>query len=185
MSPVSPAQYVALKKRVGNAGYWDELDWSEDLQRCQAPCHFVREFIYVVINGGMKAQIAQNIYNKVMRAIGDGNSAGCGLGHAGKAGAIDRAMKEGCDWFTTYLEQPDDDARLAYLEALPWIGPITKRHLAKNLGMDCAKPDRHLVRIAGSAEKAHRLCRSLASATGDRISTVDLVIWRAANLGWM
>ena len=60
--------------------------------------------------------------------------------------------------------------------------PITCWHLAKNYGHDCAKPDRYLTRIAG-AEGTHDLCARLAKETGDRIATVDLVIWRAANLG--
>jgi len=72
---------------------------------------------------------------------------------------------------------------MAFLASLPWIGEITKYHLGKNLGtLDTAKPDRHLVRIAG-AEGAHALCARLARATGDKVATVDVVIWRAANLG--
>ena len=70
---------------------------------------------------------------------------------------------------------------MAWLQTLPFIVPITVYHLAKNYGFDCAKPDRHLVRIAG-AEGTHELCARLARETGDRIATVDVVIWRAANL---
>ncbi|KKN87356.1 hypothetical protein LCGC14_0258100 [marine sediment metagenome] len=178
-------EYIDLKQRVGEAGYWHEIDWSENLQRCQAPCHFIRDYIFVVCNSGMKAQIARVIFNKVMQAVTRGYSASLEFGHPGKSAAIDRALVEGTEWFDFYQTLGTDGLRLQYLESLPWIGPITKWHLAKNLGMDCAKPDRHLVRIAGSAELAHELCRSLSEATGDRIPTVDLVIWRAANLGWM
>ena len=76
------------------------------------------------------------------------------------------------------------DSRLEFLERLPWIGPITKFHLARNLGMDVCKPDRHLLRIA----KAHHgttpaaLCGRLSRLSGDRIGVVDVVLWRAANL---
>ena len=50
--------------------------------------------------------------------------------------------------------------------------------------MDVAKPDRHLVRISEvSGETAEALCQRLSDASGDRVATVDLVIWRAANLG--
>lgn len=72
--------------------------------------------------------------------------------------------------------------KVAYLRSLPWIGDITCWHLAKNYGHDVAKPDRHLVRIAGD-EGVHGLCARLARESGDRVATVDLVIWRAANLG--
>ena len=68
--------------------------------------------------------------------------------------------------------------------SLPWIGDITKYHLAKNLGANVAKPDRWLVRLA-DAEKTtvDQLCRRLAIATGDRVATVDVVLWRACAVG--
>ena len=73
---------------------------------------------------------------------------------------------------------------MAYLESIPWIGGITKYHLAKNLGFDCCKPDRHLVRISKEYNTSpEELCKRISEATGDRVATVDLVIWRVANLG--
>src|SRR5204862_28581 len=35
-----------------------------------------------------------------------------------------------------------------WLTRCPYIGPVTCWHLAKNVGMDVVKPDRHLVRMA-------------------------------------
>ena len=73
---------------------------------------------------------------------------------------------------------------LEWLQGLPWIGGITKYHLAKNLGIDCAKPDVHLQRLADrEGVTAHVLCERLAKATGYRIATVDLVLWRACATG--
>ena len=47
-----------------------------------------------------------------------------------------------------------------------------------------AKPDRHLVRIAGAlgARSVDHLCRPLAEFSGDPVSVVDLVLWRFATL---
>jgi len=40
----------------------------------------------------------------------------------------------------------------AFLMSLPYVGAVTWRHLAKNLGLPVAKADRHLVRLAGRTE---------------------------------
>ncbi len=66
------------------------------------------------------------------------------------------------------------------LQQLPFIGPITSWHLAKNLGLDVAKPDRHLVRVSEflGFRDADHLCRELASSTGEQAKVVDLIVWR-------
>jgi hypothetical protein len=50
--------------------------------------------------------------------------------------------------------------------------------------MDFCKPERQLKRVAGKYGKTpEEFCTELAKKTGDRIGTVDTVMWRAANLG--
>lgn len=173
-------RYLDLKDAVIAAGYARDIDWCEDVRPCQAPCLFASQYIWVVLNSGMRAQVAESIAERLYPAIGEGRPVRSEFGHPGKAAAIERCLVEAPEWFAEYQAAGD---KLAYLETLPWIGPITKWHLAKNLGHDCAKPDRHLVRIAGSEEAAHAMCARLAEETGDRIAAVDYVIWRAANLG--
>lgn len=75
---------------------------------------------------------------------------------------------------------------MEYLQTLPWICPITKYHLTKNLGLDVCKPGRHLVRIAGDYDMTpEELCEKLSKEAGDRVAMVDNGIWRAANLGFI
>lgn len=66
------------------------------------------------------------------------------------------------------------------LQALPFIGPVTSWHLAKNLGLDVAKPDRHLVRVSEllGFRSADHLCQELAATTGEQAKVVDLIVWR-------
>lgn len=66
------------------------------------------------------------------------------------------------------------------LQLLPFIGPVTSWHLAKNLGLDVVKPDRHLVRISERLgfRSADDLCRELAATTGEQAKVVDLIVWR-------
>ncbi len=175
--------YLSLKARVAASPYADDIRWAEEgIRPPQDPNAFLVEYIFVVVNSGMKAQIARQIYNRVFEALISGRSASTVFGHKAKAAAIDLVWKETDRFFEEYRAATD---KLAYLETLPWIGPITKFHLAKNFGLDVVKPDRHLVRIAAlSNETPDEMCRRIAQKTGDTVAVVDTVIWRAANQGW-
>lgn len=75
----------------------------------------------------------------------------------------------------TVLEDP-----IGTLRRIPHIGPVTSFHLAKNLGMNTAKPDRHLSRFAASMgfHDAHDLCKVITDHTGEPVDVVDLILWR-------
>jgi hypothetical protein len=66
------------------------------------------------------------------------------------------------------------------LMRFPWIGPITWAHLAKNLGFDLAKEDRHLVALARRLgfSSGEALCRFISDRTGEPTACVDIVLWR-------
>jgi hypothetical protein len=179
--PLDLAGYLALRRRICAEGFTDEVAWSEGLTEVADPLCFWREYAWVVLNSGIRNQVARSIWNRVRPAVEAGGSAADVFRHAGKAAGIDRVWKDRQPLLDGYIASTE---KLAFLQSLPWIGTITCWHLAKNYGLDVAKPDRHLVRIAGS-EGTHALCARLARASGDRIATVDGVIWRAANLGWV
>ncbi len=76
---------------------------------------------------------------------------------------------------------------IATLQSFPFIGKITSYHLAKNLGFQLAKPDRHLVRICERAgfDDVQQLCHYISVTSGDPINVVDIVLWRfAADRRW-
>lgn len=173
--------YLDLRTRIEAAGFVYEIEWAQSVQPVSDPLIFWKEFAWVVINSGMRNQVAQGIWDKVRPVVESGGSASTVFGHKGKCAAINLVFRERERLLAEYLATPDAH-KLDWLESLPWIGGITKWHLAKNYGHDCAKPDRHLVRISGE-EGTHALCARIATESGDRIATVDLVIWRAANLG--
>jgi hypothetical protein len=85
--------------------------------------------------------------------------------------------------FQRFVTMIEDDP-IESLVQLPYIGPVTVYHLAKNIGLDVAKPDRHLVRIAQLAgyPDVHSFCEEISEMTGDRISVVDIVYWRFATI---
>jgi hypothetical protein len=178
-------QYLNLKDFIINAGYEDEIFWAETVRFPKDALSFFCEYAWVVINSGMKNQIAHKIWHRVTGALYSGIPVFSVFRHPGKAAAIQKVWDKREDYFQSLILCPSKEM-LSWLHNLPWIGPITKFHLAKNLGLDVCKPDRHLIRIANKFGKTpEKLCEELAKATGDRIGTVDLVIWRAANLGYI
>ena len=116
----------------------------------------------------MREQVARTIYQKVFTTHDP-----MVIGHPGKRAAVQRAFQEYDVWFDTLLKADD---KLAYLESLPWIGPTTKYHLARNIGIDCVKPDRHLKRLAQRFGYAtpDDLCRDIMNEVGGRLGMIDL-----------
>lgn len=173
--------YFDLKQEIISRGYADDVTWSENVEECQSADEFAREHAFVVCNSGMKAQIAVQIFRRVVSALENGRPVIEAFKNKGKVKAIEYVYKNRARLFAEYQEATD---KVSFLETLPFIGGITKYHLAKNFGVDCCKPDRHLVRIAEKHNTTpDALCRQLSDETGNSVNTVDTVIWRAANLG--
>lgn len=76
-----------------------------------------------------------------------------------------------------YLQSADTMQKLAY------IGPVTKFHLARNLGFDVVKPDLHLTRLADFFDFLSPLgmCQYLADNFDERLGVVDLILFYAAS----
>jgi hypothetical protein len=158
-----------------------DVDWCESIEAPSCPDEFGREICYVICNSGMRFTVARGIFDRCMAAKAKGLSASTAFGHKGKAGAIDHVWENRHALLAGYLAAED---KLAYCEGIPWIGGITKYHLAKNFGLDVAKPDVHLVRLANlHGDTAQGLCETIASVTGWRVATVDTLLWRACSTG--
>jgi len=179
---MNPHKYLDLKGSLLEVEeYMQDIAWAESVEPCTSSDVFFLEFVFVVCNSGMKAQIARQIFNRLKDAMINRTSLWDAFKHPGKLGAIGYVWAIRNKLFTDYILSKD---KLEFCKSLPWIGNITKYHLYKNLGGDCVKPDRHLVRIAKLYDAdCFTMCQKLSDITGDRVGTVDYVIWRAANLG--
>jgi hypothetical protein len=138
---------------------------------------FLRQCIYVVVNSGMPNQVAAKILERFYESGSNPNT----IGHPNKRKAITQAPLNYKEWFEA-LQSSND--KIEYLESLPMMGPTIKYHLARNMGIDCAKPDRHLKRLAerfGYSE-VQTMCEELAKESGYRIGTVDVILWRYCNM---
>lgn len=179
--PISKALFLKITQAVREAGYKDAIHWSENVQPPASAKQFAKEAIYVICNSGMKNSVAIGIFNRCITALESGQSAKTVFGHPGKSAAIDDIWRRRLYLFGQYKRSSDP---IEFCASLPWIGPITKFHLAKNFGTDVAKPDVHMVRLAEAENtNSQELCKRLALETGYRAATVDMILWRACADG--
>lgn len=178
---MNAVEYLDIKDKVIKAGHADDIDWAEEIKPCRDAESFLTNYIWIICNSGMKYEIAKIIYEKILNAIIEKRDIASVFNHKGKCNAIKKVMANRSSLFSSYLMAED---KLLFLKTLPYIGPITKYHLARDLGLDVCKPDRHLQRIASIYHTTpHELCSRLARETSDRIGTIDITLWWAGKMG--
>ena len=189
--------YLKAKRVVIEAGYADELDWQRDcrIERVTA-VDFLREASWVVLSAGMSEKVIASVFPRLSVALhGFAPEAVCGdptsrdnalrvFGHRRKIDAILVVAETVRHLGDDLLRKELSGDPLAFVSRLPYMGPATSRHLAKNLGLSVAKPDRHLLRIAVSAarDSVDILCQEISSWLGEPVAVVDIVLWRWATI---
>ena len=192
--------YLHAKRAVLDAGYEAEIAWQEDA--CRTPMtetRFLSEAAWVVLNSGMREAVVRRIFPVIAFAFSNFISARAAAAsaveggreqalrafrHEGKIDAIIAIVVHVRDAGLDEVERLLLLQGTTYLQTLPYIGPVTSLHLAKNLGHDVAKPDRHLVRIARACgyDNPQVLCSHLRDFLGEPVPVIDVVLWRYATL---
>lgn len=191
--------YFYAKRFVIKKGYSSEIDWQESVKISDiGEEEFLKETAWVILSSGMNEKVIHKVFPGISVAFYGWKSAKKILinqdvcyanslsifGHQKKIFAIlkvaDRIVREGFENFKKEIALKG----INYLETLPYIGSITKFHLAKNIGLNYSKPDRHLERISKKLgfKDTVSLCSLIANKTNEKESVVDLVIWRYATL---
>jgi hypothetical protein len=191
--------YHHATRTVVAAGFAYELEWQRQLsfERITEEA-FLRESAWVILSAGMREAVIRAKFAAISRAFLNWRSASaiCArhhscraralqeFHHAKKIGSIIAVAEHTAAIGFNAVKDAIATEGVDYLGRLPFVGPTTRWHLAKNLGLDVAKPDRHLMRIAVAAgfPSPHHLCTAIAASTGDRVALVDLVLWRYATL---
>jgi hypothetical protein len=189
--------YSAASLYMHDAGLTSEIEW----QRNSSFEHFsesdlLQESAWVILCSGFRESIVRKHFDHISLCFCDWESAqsiaananACRISahsvfrNGAKLDAIvsvaETIVKTGFEEFKkSILLDP-----LAKLQSLPFIGPVTALHLVKNLGLDVAKPDRHLVRIASQFgfHDAYQLCAAIGDRIGESAKVVDLILWRYA-----
>lgn len=198
-TPELTCAYNIAKQAIVRAGFEQEVVWqsTRSLNNLSEQS-FLREAAWAILSGGMRESIIKKKFPGISQAFCSWQSADvivknvsrcrnealdC-FNHPGKVNAVievaQRVVNQGFDQFQNQLRNRPID----FLQEFSYLGPATARHLAKNIGVQVAKPDRHLQRIASimGYSCAQSMCQSIATAVSDDVAIVDLVIWRYATL---
>jgi len=174
--------YIKLKEDIIYRGYLNEIEWAKNIRPPVRKIEFFWEYVYVVLNSGMKQQVARRIYDRFRDNADEFGELNFTLiGHPKKREVI-RSLAARIDEVWDEWQKTED--KFGFISKLPYMGKVIRYHLAKNFGLEVIKPDRHLVRISGMYNMSpQELCDHISKLTGDKITVVDSVLWRAANLG--
>jgi hypothetical protein len=178
--------YRVAKQHLNGAGFQAEIRWQA---RCNlrefTESDLLREAAWVILCTGFREAFVRTCFSFISICFCEWESAAliCENADLCRATALSRfrnvrkieaiinAAKyvhgTGFDIYKTAILQDPIPA----LRCLPYIGGVTAFHLAKNLGADLAKPDRHLSRLAA------------AHGFYDARNVVDLVLWRYLEQG--
>lgn len=192
-------KYRFAKTIVLDEGYEDEILWQSRL--CfndLTESTFFRELAWVILTCGMKESIIRDRFEAFSNCFFNWSSAKKIVGNKekctreslkifnnpAKISAIINAASIIDSIGFVRLKQKIANNPIETLRGFSYIGPVTAFHLAKNIGLQVAKPDRHLVRIA-RMEKYHDVqtfCSDISKLSGDSIPVVDIVFWRFATI---
>ena len=182
-----------------NIGYAWEIDWQESINlELVSESYFLQEISWVILSSGMRESIVRKKFPKISRSFFDWESAEVIYSNSqlcfSKAILIFRnerkinAIVKSCEilmqkGFDTIMKELHETGPSS-LKIVPFSGPVTNFHLAKNLGISTAKPDRHLSRIAALAgyNNPGIFCNDLSKIIGDDVSVIDIVFWRYATI---
>ncbi|MFC1587480.1 hypothetical protein ACFL54_04135 [Planctomycetota bacterium] len=191
--------YLTAKEKVIEAGYASEIDWQEDVSLDSLDeSTFLREAAWVILSSGFRESILRRCFQRISIAFLNWSSAeeiiarqeSCRsqalkcFNNIKKINAIvkiaNRVSEEGIDNIRDEIRNRGID----YIQEYPFMGPVTSRHLAKNIGVLIAKPDRHLGKIAAcyGYDSVDEMCCLISEIVGDTIPVIDVVIWRYATI---
>lgn len=193
------AAYMTAKERVIQSGFAHEIDWQHNLAlESITESSFLREAAWVILSAGMREQVIRDKFPAISIAFGNWATAADIVSHQNECRRraiavfankrkIDSIIRIAEEVFEKGFRNVLDllwQRGVDYLFGLPYMGPATSFHLAKNLGLPVVKPDRHLCRVAKMAGycSPELMCKEIARIVGDKLAVIDLVIWRYANL---
>lgn len=159
---------------------------------------FFRECVWVIHTSGFSATAVSKFWPKLIQAYGDyrsfsdlseteardkiknivNNSAKIKAIHT-----IAKTIDKNSRIFSWEIYKNTELNEVDKLQKLPYIGKITKYHLARNIGiLEVVKPDLHLVRLAEywGYSDCIEMCKDIRP-NGMPLGIVDLILWYSAS----
>jgi hypothetical protein len=191
--------YLYVKKELLLSPYKAELVDLGPKPEEISESRFLCELAWVILSAGMAEVVIRNKFAAISNCFLDWESARSisasafecvskALRHFRHEGKIAAIANAAC---TVAAADSFEDVRarilldpIRELQSFHYIGPTTAFHIAKNMGFQVAKPDRHLVRLAycSGFESVEQFCGTIACFLGEDVRLVDTVLWRFATL---
>ncbi|HEX2137675.1 MAG TPA: hypothetical protein VHG30_17570 [Microvirga sp.] len=93
---------------------------------------FAEAAILAICSASVTPAVGRHAFERCRLALLSGATARLGFRHPGKAQAVDEIWRDRHRLFREYRASAD---KAAFLATLPWIGPVTRRSLARHLGL--------------------------------------------------
>ena len=150
--------FTKLENHLISSGLASDKDSFDTIkQRLQnpptlSPSEFASEVIYVILASGFKQKIAKQKFFEITKFIESGKDVCLEnlisiFGNKNKINAICKVWKNKEKYSNEFYKLDTIDEKLNYLENLPYIGAITKNHIARNLGINKVKYDVWIQRL--------------------------------------
>ena len=191
--------YSKVKSFVLESGFQNEVEWQAGIDFSDmTESDFLREGAWVILNSGMRESVIRKYFSELSFCFFEWESANkinesrtfCYetaidiFNNDRKISAIIDMSARLCNVTFKKIKEYLEKTPIEFLQTFKHIGPITSYHLAKNLGLQIAKPDRHLVRLSNflGFGDVQDLCSIISEDSGDTVPVVDVVLWRFATL---
>jgi hypothetical protein len=190
--------YLLAKKEVLGSRFAPEVVEPFDSPEKVTESKFLRELAWVILCGG----IAESVVRSRFPAITNSFLNWCSAEEIAARSSECIISATVCFRHNKKIEAIAASARIVHrrsfavvhegilrdplrsLMEFPFIGPTTAYHLAKNIGVQVAKPDRHLTRLATASgfQDVQAFCGRISVFLGEDIRKVDSVLWRFATM---
>ncbi len=211
ITKIDKGVFYALEKYLLESGLGadkDEFDVIKNRLKnppVLSPDEFAFEVFYVILASGFKQKVAKEKFFLIRDFICRGEKV-CSenllkiFGNKNKINAICKVWQNREDFCRQFYDKKCDDEKIAMLATLPYIGEITKNHIARNLGINKVKYDVWIQRlgialygVVGNtvsspvSDNVKKVCdkmfSGIASATGEPIGYIDVVLWKSCQIG--
>lgn len=203
--------FTKLENHLISSGLASDKDSFDTIkQRLQnpptlSPSEFASEVIYVILASGFKQKIAKQKFFEIMEFIKSGKEINPTnllpiFGNKNKINAICKVWENKDRYCNSFYNLNNTDEKLDFLKTLPYIGEITKNHIARNLGINKVKYDIWIQRL-GIALYGNNKCEiesslspytktacdtmfeKIAKETKLSIGYIDVVLWKSCQIG--
>ncbi len=179
--------YLKAQECIIDAGYQWEIDNCKlfHIESMDADTFALQYTFAVMSSTGLNNKVVQKMYDKFIEAVRCGNRRPFDtIPNRRMRDAIVRGWFDPAGTLKKIQMMKTDEERIAYIGTLRQMGPKSSLHFARNIGIDCVKPDRHMIRLAQKFGYATPLemCKDIQSETNERLGVIDVILWRYCNL---